>query len=246
MRFLWINLFFLLIPHFLPGQNSKTNIPKYIGLVNDFSGVLSKAEIDILEKKLRTYEDSTSNQIVICIEKSLNGQDQYDRSMAIANNWLIGQKEKNNGILIYLSIEEKKLSFRTGSGTQGALTDGETGTIRRQLMLPYLRNQQYFLALDTGTSAVIQALAGEFKADGKKKKKNKAGGLISIIAILGFFILASLFQRRGGQRGFSSAGPIWWGGGFGGGGFGGGSGGSGWGGMGGGGGFNGGGSDGGW
>ena len=221
-------------------------VPAYTGLVNDFSKTLSKAEVEKLDRKLKAYEDSTSTQIVVVIETSLNGRDQFNRSMDFARGWKIGQVGKNNGVLIYLSIEDRALSFRTTDKTDARLTDVETDRIRRYAMLPYLRNQQYFLALDTGTSAVIQALAGEFKADGKKKKKNKAGGWISIIAILGFIILASLFQRRGGQRGFSSAGPIWWGGGFGGGGFGGGSGGSGWGGMGGGGGFNGGGSDGGW
>jgi uncharacterized protein len=114
-------------------------------------------------------------------------------------------------------------------------------------MLPYLRNKQYFLALDTGTTAVMQALAGEFKADGKKKKKNKAGGWLFMLAFIGFMILISIFQRKNRHRGYSSTGPIWWGGGFGGWGGGSGSGsGGGWGGMGGGGGFNGGGSDGGW
>lgn len=254
MKFHWVNKFliFLLLATqpclVLADDIARKPVPAYTGLVNDFSKTLSKAELDLLDKKLKAYEDSTSTQIVVVLETSLKGRDQFNRSMDFARGWKMGQAGKNNGVLIYLAIDDRALSFRTTDKTDALLTDAETDRIRRYAMLPYLRNKQYFLALDTGTTAVMKALAGEFKADGKKKKKNKAGGWIFIIAFFGFIVLVSIFQRRGGHRGYSSAGPIWWGGGFGGwgGGFGGGSSGSSWGGMGGGGGFNGGGSDGGW
>jgi uncharacterized protein len=252
MKFLWGKTFLFSFLFFLPvctfSQDiARKSVPEYVGLVNDFSKILTKDEILGLEKKLRAYEDSTSTQIVIVIEKSLNGRDQFNRSMDFARGWKIGQKGKNNGILLYLAIDDRALSFRTTDKTDARLTDIETDRIRRYAMLPYLRNKQYFLALDTGTTAVMQALAGEFKADGKKKKKNKAGGWLFMLAFIGFMILISIFQRKNRHRGYSSTGPIWWGGGFGGWGGGSGSGsGGGWGGMGGGGGFNGGGSDGGW
>jgi uncharacterized protein len=252
MKFLWGKTFLFSFLFFLPvctfSQDiARKSVPEYVGLVNDFSQILTKDEILGLEKKLRAYEDSTSTQIVIVIEKSLNGRDQFNRSMDFARGWKIGQKGKNNGILLYLAIDDRALSFRTTDKTDARLTDIETDRIRRYAMLPYLRNKQYFLALDTGTTAVMQALAGEFKADGKKKKKNKAGGWLFMLAFIGFMILISIFQRKNRHRGYSSTGPIWWGGGFGGWGGGSGSGsGGGWGGMGGGGGFNGGGSDGGW
>jgi uncharacterized protein len=252
MKFLWGKTFLFSFLFLLPvctfSQDiARKSVPEYVGLVNDFSQILTKDEILGLEKKLRAYEDSTSTQIVIVIEKSLNGRDQFNRSMDFARGWKIGQKGKNNGILLYLAIDDRALSFRTTDKTDARLTDIETDRIRRYAMLPYLRNKQYFLALDTGTTAVMQALAGEFKADGKKKKKNKAGGWLFMLAFIGFMILISIFQRKNRHRGYSSTGPIWWGGGFGGWGGGSGSGsGGGWGGMGGGGGFNGGGSDGGW
>jgi uncharacterized protein len=252
MKFLWGKTFLFSFLFLLPvctfSQDiARKSVPEYVGLVNDFSQILTKDEILGLEKKLRAYEDSTSTQIVIVIEKSLNGRDQFNRSMDFARGWKIGQKGKNNGILLYLAIDDRALSFRTTNKTDARLTDIETDRIRRYAMLPYLRNKQYFLALDTGTTAVMQALAGEFKADGKKKKKNKAGGWLFMLAFIGFMILISIFQRKNRHRGYSSTGPIWWGGGFGGWGGGSGSGsGGGWGGMGGGGGFNGGGSDGGW
>ena len=225
------------------GDIARKDVPAYVGLVNDFAGVLSKADAAKLEQSLRQYEDSSSTQIVVVIEQTLNGRDQFDRSMDFSRQWGVGQQGKNNGIVVYLAIEERKLSIRTANATQGALTDGETGEIRRQIMQPLLKRGDYFGALDQGTQAIMAALAGEFKADKKSKNKGDAPGWVTILIVL-VIILASAFRRRnGGNRGFGGTGPYYWGGGgFGGGG----SSGSSWGGMGGGGGFDGGGSDGGW
>ncbi len=222
-------------------------VPDYRGLVNDFAGVLTKEEAAALETNLRAYEDSTSSQIVVVTEKNLNGRDQFDRSMDFARQWGVGQKDKNNGVLIYLAIDDRKLSIRTANATQGALTDGETGEIRRKVMQPLLKQGRYFEALDSGTRAVMLALAGEFKSDGKHPESD-APGWIMISLVLLFILLMSVFGKRGRNRGYGGMGPYFVGGGFGGGfGFGSGSSSdSSWGGMGGGGGFDGGGSDGGW
>ncbi|MFN4915698.1 MAG: TPM domain-containing protein [Sphingomonadales bacterium] len=220
-------------------------VPDYRGLVNDFAGVLTQQEVAALETNLRAYEDSTSTQIVVVTEKTLNGRDQFDRSMDFARQWGVGQKDKNNGVVIYLAIEDRKLSIRTANATQGALTDGETGEIRRNAMQPLLKQGRYFEALDSGTRAVMLALAGEFKSDGKGKNDD-APGWIMIAVVLLIILLMSAFGKRGRNRGYGGMGPYFWGGGFGGGFGGGSSSGSSWGGMGGGGGFDGGGSDGGW
>lgn len=224
---------------------SRKPVPDYRGLVNDFAGVLAAEEVQALESGLRAYEDSSSAQIVVVIEKTLNGRDQFDRSMDFARLWGVGKKDKNNGVVIYLAIDDRKLSIRTANATQGALTDGETGEIQRNIMQPLLKQGKYFEALDGGSRAVMQALAGEFKADGKTKQGDAPGYIILFIVLLIMFI-ASSFGRNGRSRGFGGMGPYYWGGGFGGGFGSGGSSGSSWGGMGGGGGFDGGGSDGGW
>ena len=220
-------------------------VPKYRGLVNDFAGVLANEETAALEKSLRSYEDSTSTQIVVVTETSLNGRDQFDRSMDFARLWGVGQKDKNNGVVIYLAIEDRKLSIRTANATQGALTDGETGEIRRKIMQPLLKQGRYFEALDSGTRAVMLALAGEFKSNGKHNNSD-APGWVMIAVVLLIILVMSVFSSRGRNRGYGGMGPYFWGGGFGGGFGSGGSSVSGWGGMGGGGGFDGGGSDGGW
>jgi uncharacterized protein len=112
-------------------------------------------------------------------------------------------------------------------------------------MQPLLKQGKYFEAFDGGSRAVMQALAGEFKADVKTKQSDAPGFIILFIVLL-IISSASSFGRRGRSRGYGGMGPYFWGGGFGGGFGSGGSSGSSWGGMGGGGGFDGGGSDGGW
>lgn len=223
-------------------------VPAYTGLVNDFGGVLSSQEKAQLEAKLRQYEDSTSTQIVIVIEKSLNGRDQYARSMDFARGWEVGQKGRNNGIVVYLSIEDRKQSIRSAYGTQGRLTDVVSGEIQRDIMRPLLRDGNYFAALDKGTDAIIKVMAGEYGPLAKKKKGMPGWSILLMIILLITFI--SIINNRGKYRGYNSGGPYWWGGGgwTGGGWTSGGNSdsGGGWGGMGGGGGFDGGGSDGGW
>lgn len=255
MRFRGVKIALLLLvltSHFVSAQEddiARKAVPAYTGLANDFAGVLKPEELSQLDRKLKAYEDSTSTQVVVVIEKSLNGRDQFDRSMDFARGWGVGQAGKNNGVVIYLAVEDRKLSIRTANATQGALTDGETGDIRR-IMQPYLKAGKYFEALDIGSSAVMMALAGEFKAGGGKKKETVPGWGIIVVIII-FIVVIAVINNRGRYRGYRGAGPYWWGpgtwGGGGFGGFGGGSGGGGgWGGMGGGGGFDGGGSDGGW
>jgi uncharacterized protein len=112
-------------------------------------------------------------------------------------------------------------------------------------MQPLLKQGRYFEALDSGTRAVMLALAGEFKSNGKHNKSD-APGWVMIAVVLLIILVMSVFSSRGRNRGYGGMGPYFWGGGFGGGFGSGGSSGSGWGGMGGGGGFDGGGSDGGW
>ncbi|MBL7812208.1 MAG: TPM domain-containing protein [Bacteroidetes bacterium] len=235
----------LLCSSMLCAQERKP-VRDYVGLVNDFAGVLSAGDRQLLETKLRKYEDSTSTQIVVVTEKSLNGRDQFDRSMDFTRGWGIGGKKNNNGVLLYVALDERKISIRASDATTGTLIDSKSGEIIRNVIAPHMRTGAYYQAFDAGTTAIIQVLGGEFKAGGKPKPKMPTGLIVMIIIIVIFIII---FNNRGPNRGFRNTGAYWWGGGgFGGGSWGGGgsSGGSSWGGMGGGGGWSGGGADGGW
>lgn len=251
MRFLNRNflLWIFLFPAILFAQNE---IPAHKnGHVNDFANILEPSEVAFLNSKLSKYEDTTSTEIAIVIEKELPANtDVFTRSMEIAREWGLGDKVKNNGIIIYISLNDKKFGTRTARGTQGVLTDSRVGQLQRQFLNPYFKQKQYARGLDAYTDALFKTLAGEFTAEPKRKGGFNMGAIFVIIFIL-FIVIMLMRGRTGYNRGYRNGGFYWFPtGGFGGwdsGGSGGGSSGGGFDGWGGGGGgFDGGGADGGW
>lgn len=206
-------------------------------LVNDFAGVLSSDEVRSLEDKLRTYYDTTSTQIAIVIEKSLEGEDAFDYSVRLAEAWGIGEKGKNNGVLIYVATDDRKVRIQNGYGMEGTITDALSKRIIEEQIKPNFRSGNYYQGLDEATTVVIQAAAGEYVNDRPARSADKPPVWVIILVII---VVIIIFGKRGGGRGrgpFYGSGPFFGtfgGGGFSGGGFGGGSSGGGFGGFGGG------------
>ncbi|MEO6190124.1 MAG: TPM domain-containing protein [Saprospiraceae bacterium] len=210
-------------------QNSIPPKPK--SLVNDYAGIFNSNEKSQLENKLVAFNDSTSTQIAIVTESTLNGEDDYDRAMNIASTWGIGNKGKNNGILIYVALQEHRIRILTGYGVEGFLTDGMSRRIIEQILKPAFRSQQYFLGFDLATSKIIQLHSGEFTSDPNDKISPNVSFLIIFIGVIAFLIFFSLIRKHNGggyyRRGRYYREDDW----FGGGGLGGGgwsSGGGGW------------------
>lgn len=253
MRFLkTIKLLFLFLV-FSNASIAQENIPRNSGYVNDFAKVLNPDEAATLNQILKDYSDSTSTEIAIAIESNLNGNDVMSRSLDIARAWQIGQKDKNNGVLLYIAIEDKKIFIQTADQTQGVLTDYLSKLIIEKSILPEFKKGNYYAGIYNGVVSIQEALRGEFKADTKKSKKNQSKFLVFLLILLVIFIIISRNNNGGGginRRGaYPLGGGLWggmMGGGMWGGGGGGSSGGGSWGGFGGGGGFNGGGAGGSW
>jgi len=216
-------------------------IPNPPRLVNDFTGTLQAGEIQALEQKLLTYEDSTSNQIAIVIENSLDGDDAFEYSRRIADAWAIGTKEKRNGVLIYVALQDRQIRIQVGYGLEGAIPDAIAKRIIETRIKPAFKQNAYFEGLDAAADDLALAAAGEYKADPKAKKKKGGDFPISliVIVIIALIMLSRFGGGKGGRR-FNSMGGPFFGGPFGGGTFsgggfsGGGSGGGGFGGFGGG------------
>ena len=219
-------------------------------LVNDYAGALSASEVNALETKLSGYYDTTSTQIAVVIENSLEGDDLFDYCQRLATAWGIGEKGKNNGVLIYVAVADRKARIHTGYGMEATITDAMSTRIRTQQMNPAFKAGNYYQGLDEATTTIMQLASGEYENDNDEPMKKGPSMFVIFIIII---IVLVLFSRGGGGRGNRSrggfGGPVFWGGTFGSGGFsGGGGGGGGFGGFGGfgGGGFGGGGSGGSW
>ena len=169
--------------------------------VNDYANALQAQERAALEQKLYDYFKQTSTQIVIVIEQSLEGDDAFGYSQKLAQSWGIGEKDKKNGLLIYVALTEHKMRIQVGYGLEGAMTDAISKRIIDGILKPNFKEQNYFNGFNEATDAIIKTLAGEgFTNDRKAKSKGKSPWLlIGIIAI----VLLSVFSKggRGGRRG---------------------------------------------
>lgn len=237
--------------------------------VNDFGDFLEPFQEEALEQKLRAYNDSTSSAIIIVTVPSLEGYAIAPLALKYSREWGIGQKGKDNGVLILVAKKEKKARIEVGFGLEGAIPDITAKRIIEDEMLPNFRADDYYAGFDAAVDALIAAAAGEYQASPRKKDEGPGIGTIIFMVII-FIGLIFFISRKGGggggggsymsrkgSRSFMGALP-WFlmggmlgrgsSGGFGGGGFGGGGGGFGGGGFGGfgGGGFGGGGASGGW
>ncbi len=168
-------------------------------LVNDYAGMLNRSELEALERKLVAYNDSTSTQIAIVTERSLEGDDDFDYALRIYNTWNIGQKDKNNGVLIYIALEDRRIRIVTGYGAEGFLPDAIAKRIIETIIKPAFREQQYYQGFDRATDAIIAYAAGEYTADSEDGDTvDIIIGFIILALIIGFFIfILSAIIRSG-------------------------------------------------
>jgi uncharacterized protein len=183
-------------------------------LVNDYTQTLSTDQINQLEQKLVAFDDSSSTQIAVVLIKSLEGFDVADYGVRLAENWGIGGAKNNNGVLLLVSLGDRKVTIQTGYGVEGALPDAITKRIINSEITPNFKSGDYFAGLDQGTNAIISYTKGEYKNDVPKErvKKNSSGFIFVIIMII--IILLAIKKGGGGGSevigGRGSASPFWW------------------------------------
>lgn len=197
-KWLWTVLlaFFSLV-----GTAQKELPPPSDRLVNDYAGMLSANEVRALEEKLVAYDDSTSTQIAIVIERSLDGADIFDYSFRLAEHWGIGQSENDNGILIYVASLDRKVRIQTGYGTEGFLPDAMAKRIIENVIIPAFRQQQYYQGLDRATDIIISLAKGEYQGMGRQRKPMPIG-LILFLIVLILIVIIVINRNEGGGGGY--------------------------------------------
>lgn len=184
-------------------------------LVNDFAKLFDASQLDDLEQIALAYNDTTSTQIYVVTISDLKGYDVSDFAIRLGEKWHIGQKDKNNGVLILIKPrvgnERGQVFIATGYGVEHILTDARTGRIIDQYMMPYLQSGDYYNATKTAMYAIIKYLAGEFQAD---EEADAAGPLIANIIVILFILLVIYIGTRNNKGGPSNGGQWRRGGGF--------------------------------
>ncbi len=197
------------------------NFPKLKGRVNDYAGILEPEEENVLDNMFADLEKKTSSQLVLLTIKSLEGETIEDYSIKLTEqkDWKIGQKGLDNGIILLIAMEERKLRLEVGYGLEGILTDLKSSYIIRKLIVPSFKKGDYFKGILRGVTTVVGIVSKEFDISPedlekfkKKKGENQIGSFVIFLIIFFFFILPA-FTGKSGKGGSS----VFWGGGFGGG-----------------------------
>lgn len=195
----------------------KPNPPR---LVNDFTNTLSVDEINTLENKLVAFNDSTSNQIVVVMVSSFNGYTKEEYADVLGERWGVGQKDKDNGIVILVKPKSKsekgEVRISVGYGLDGNIPDAVSKRIVEFEMIPSFSQNKYFEGIFKATDALIKLNKGEYKADQylkrtRKKDNSGFGWLVPIIVIgiIFLFIGGSSGRNSRHMSGKSSSLPFW-------------------------------------
>ena len=136
-------------------------IPYLTGRVNDYAGILSEQTRTALSELLKAHEERTTNQVVVLTLASLQGEHIEDYSNQVFNAWKLGQADKDNGILILVVPDERRMRIEVGYGLEGNMPDILASRIIREIMTPRFREGDFNGGIEEGTLAVLQVLEGQ-------------------------------------------------------------------------------------
>jgi uncharacterized protein len=205
-----ILLLSLVISHSLYGQDFPEPLVP-LRLVNDFTGLLTEQQQIDLNNKLLTFNNETSTQIYVVTYDSLQGYDIADFGARLGEKWGIGQKGKDNGILVLVSPANKKITIQTGYGLEGAVSDALCRRLIETVIKPGFREGNYYAGLDSATNVLMSLTRGEFTADDYMKGSGTESipvAVIIVVVIL-FIVFSGIMRTR--RRFYSPRRSIpWW------------------------------------
>ena len=169
--------------------------------VYDEINLLSPSEKATLEEKLIRYSDSTSTQIVLVTINSTEGEYINYLGAEWLTKWGIGQADKDNGILILLAKNDRKIGINTGFGVEHLLTDALSKRIIERDIIPYFKRDDYYGGLNRATDAIFEVLSGEYK--GTRQNSNNEFPVEVFIFLFFIFVLLiiAISKSRGGGSG---------------------------------------------
>jgi uncharacterized protein len=199
--------------------------PKPAGYFNDYAGVVSKAAAQRFNEQLAQFERDTSNQIIVAVFPKMESDSSIeDYTQRVAQSWGVGQKDRRNGAVLFVFVQDRKMYIQVGYGLEGALPDITALDITEYQLQPSFRANDYEGGLATGIDSIFKAVRGEYKGSGKThaerggKSSGNIGFFVFLLVVI-IFILATRGLRRRGYHYSGFGGPFigGWSGGSGGG-----------------------------
>jgi len=189
---------------FLTGAAWALDVPSLTGRVVDLAQVLPPDVAASLSRDLEAHETATSNQVAVLIVPTLDGEPLESVSHRVATAWRLGQKGTDNGVLLLIALRERKVRIEVGYGLEGTLTDLRSAHIIRHEIVPYFRVGDLPGGIAAGVHAILDTIAGTYKADevlqshGRSGREPTAIQYVIIGIVVGF--LAGVVLSHGLQR----------------------------------------------
>ena len=179
--------------------------PSSFYAVVDRTGTLTREQVDALNYKLTQYKDSTTNEIAVVIIPTTGDYSVEEVALKILRDWGIGSRKNNNGVLILIAKNDRKIRIEVGYGLEGAIPDVTAKSIIDNDLTPNFREENYYRGIFRATDQIMKAAAGEYKAPAggqNKKGRGIGGGIAFIVLIIVLSIIGS--GRKGGGGGMMS------------------------------------------
>jgi uncharacterized protein len=172
--------------------------------VNDFAGILTPAQKESLEERCRKLREITGAQLAVVTIKSLEGGQVDDFAVKLFKQWGIGQKDKQNGVLILVAIEDRKARIEVGYGLEPILPDALAGRVLNEQLFPAFKQKQYADGLNAAVQRIVQIIEKNEPAPADIARPDAQFGTFPVILFLSLFVAAGSFMvgaglaRRGG------------------------------------------------
>jgi uncharacterized protein len=181
------------------GAGAAPTFPELSGRVTDEAGLLSAATRAQITQLLAQHEQATSNQVVVVILKSLQGYTIEDYGYQLGRHWGLGQKQRDNGVLLIVAPKERRVRIEVGYGLEGTLTDALSSNIIQTRILPQFRQQHFDAGVLAGVQAILEVLKGSYTPITVKQQSahNPAANLGKVIFVfIGVLMLGDFLHRR--------------------------------------------------
>src|SRR5216117_3699557 len=151
--------------------------PKPDRYFNDYAGVVSKEAAYRFNEQLAQFERETSDQVAVAVfPKMQSDSDIADYTQRVAQAWGVGQKERRNGVVLFVFVQDRKMFIQVGYGLEGTLPDITAFDITEYKIKPHFQNGDYERGIATGIDSILKAIRGEYKGSGKTVAERHHGG----------------------------------------------------------------------
>ena len=179
---------FLCMAVLQPYAAAALEVPTLKGRVNDYGGILSPEAENRIEILLKDLEATDSTQVVVLTVPSLDGDSLEDFSMRVAELWKIGHKGLDNGAILLIARDDRKVRIEVGYGLEGRLTDLTAGRIIRDRIVPEFRAGRFDQGVLNGVVALSEVVRGEFQARAQPPAASGKGDLMPFLFIFVFMV----------------------------------------------------------